>query len=1201
MELILLFYRFFRWLFVNLKSILILFFLQVTSGFLFIFGLVLMGFPPFRHWFREQPGYVNHLSNWPLLRLAGPQNFLAGLLLYLPLFGPLGFLFLIYLVRSALAEPERWWLMLFFGPLSLGFGLLVLSGWFLTPFTMTEETAQRQRRRGGKRPSLSQLNANRNTVTTHLGFDADTVVNQSQRKQARRYYQERRLEEANDYDSLHGHFITFRSGFFFAVYLLSGWLVGLVGAVFCWHRPYYAHWLAQPGFIHRLSFLPFLKRPSPLGLAVTHLLLTLPSWIAFWWLYPYWTWQGVLAAVVVAPLAAYRLYGWYGQNWQRAFISRSIILAMLPQHRRWQKMHQTAVAAAADDRETAVSLFQSAIESAAQIHPRHYTAATSHHQLGLILMEMGRYEEASHHLHQAVDIRESAFGALYPQSANTQKGLARLFSQMGKGTEALLWYEKAVRFAQLKREAPQEYGLLLNEMGALYLQLNQIELANQYLHEALQQIEPYKKQSQWVATAVYLNLMALNLQLGLIDEVAHFEKLASASADDEQHLTLMTHQAAKLAQNGAFEAAIAKQKEVLGQMERPSPSLKNAKLTYQLATYLHEAERLEEAQTQYEKGITLFRRSPQTITIDYVNCVFDFGLLKATNGEFSAALRLFQEAFALEDKIVAEVLAASSENGRLAYLRSTQTRLTIFLALIRQHFREDTAVLATTNLLLQRHGLVAEVMGHTTRSGDELPPHVQQRHQQLNSLKMAYANKGTVGPQKEQSRSVFARQMRELQAQIEREESWLSRHVSYDSLFEELAELQWPAVAQSLQKYDLLLHFFYGRRYDFTTATRYAAPAWQKEGVMAFVVGANTAVACIDLGDAATIDDEVHQLREVIGQQGEYLSLSQRLCQRLLKPMTPYLKSKRSLLIVPDGALTTLPFELLAAPDGRHLIERLTISYLSSGRELLRSTQPTLSEDLIVMADPDYKTAAENGTAVADPARSFTAVQLMARGRAFGRLLGARKEGEILGRLLSVTPIMGQQATETAVKNIAAPKLLHLATHGFFLPQEKGHASPSTDRMQHLKQQSHPLLRCGLVMAGANRWLDNQSLQHEGEDGILNGLEVAQLNLRGTELVVLSACDTALGEVEAGEGVFGLRRAITMAGARTLVMSLWQVPDRATQQLMVQFYKRMLAGEPRVEALRQAQLTMLAHRPHPFFWGAFISQGAREPLFDSLT
>lgn len=158
---------------------------------------------------------------------------------------------------------------------------------------------------------------------------------------------------------------------------------------------------------------------------------------------------------------------------------------------------------------------------------------------------------------------------------------------------------------------------------------------------------------------------------------------------------------------------------------------------------------------------------------------------------------------------------------------------------------------------------------------------------------------------------------------------------------------------------------------------------------------------------------------------------------------------------------------------------------------------------------------------------------------------------------------------------MTGPRVLHVATHGFFLP-----ASSSASL-------GNPLLRSGLVLAGANR------LASGADDGVLTALEASGLDLAGTHLVVLSACETGLGEVLRGDGVYGLRRALVIAGAEAEVMSLWQVDDEATRALMVAFYKRLKAGRGRADALREAQLEMMGApgRAHPYYWGAFIEVG----------
>src|SRR5262249_8186522 len=142
----------------------------------------------------------------------------------------------------------------------------------------------------------------------------------------------------------------------------------------------------------------------------------------------------------------------------------------------------------------------------------------------------------------------------------------------------------------------------------------------------------------------------------------------------------------------------------------------------------------------------------------------------------------------------------------------------------------------------------------------------------------------------------------------------------------------------------------------------------------------------------------------------------------------------------------------------------------------------------------------------------------------------------------------------------------------------------------------NPMLRSGLGLAGANTWLVAGRLPPEAEDGLLTAEDVTGLDLLATELVVLSACETGLGQVHVGEGVFGLRRAFVLAGAKTLGVRLWEIPHEPNRELMEEFYRRLLAGDARTEALRQAQLALRGKYPAPYYWGAFICQGDPSPL-----
>jgi CHAT domain-containing protein len=239
-------------------------------------------------------------------------------------------------------------------------------------------------------------------------------------------------------------------------------------------------------------------------------------------------------------------------------------------------------------------------------------------------------------------------------------------------------------------------------------------------------------------------------------------------------------------------------------------------------------------------------------------------------------------------------------------------------------------------------------------------------------------------------------------------------------------------------------------------------------------------------------------------------------------------------------------------------------------------------------------------------------------------LPGSLTEGNlILGKIANArrgTLSSGAEASELNVKRLSRPAFLHVATHGFFLedveraaPEERmrasgfsalrGGQSPlgAEPTLKGPLQVHNPLLRSGLALAGFNRLADGAEIPSSENDGILTAMEVTGLDLTGTQLVVLSACETGLGETKRGEGVAGLRQAFRIAGARNVVMSLWNVPDQETVWLMDAFYSSYVAGKTPSAALKEARSAVrkrLVERDgvdYPRYWGAFILEGPPPP------
>ena len=308
-----------------------------------------------------------------------------------------------------------------------------------------------------------------------------------------------------------------------------------------------------------------------------------------------------------------------------------------------------------------------------------------------------------------------------------------------------------------------------------------------------------------------------------------------------------------------------------------------------------------------------------------------------------------------------------------------------------------------------------------------------------------------------------------------------------------------------------------------------------------------------------------------------------------MRPLRAAYGDVSRLLVSPDGALNLVPFEALVDEQGQYLIERFAISYLTSGRDLLRQqvSLPHRGPPVIIAAprygEPAPATAGavrrrqpsppaeeRSVTTASDPAALY-----------FAPLANTTAEANAIKRFFPDALLLtGPRATKAAVARLEAPRLLHIASHGFFLQGGAGTSNAGVPI-------ENPLLRSGIALAGANLAHDIRG------DGILTALEASGLDLSGTKLVTLSACDTGVGEVRNGEGVYGLRRAFVLAGTESLVMSLWPLSDYMARETMVAYYAGLHNGLGRGEALRQAKLSMIKRkvRQHPYYWASFIQSG----------
>lgn len=628
--------------------------------------------------------------------------------------------------------------------------------------------------------------------------------------------------------------------------------------------------------------------------------------------------------------------------------------------------------------------------------------------------------------------------------------------------------------------------------------------------------------------------------------------------------------------------------------ERPWLLHNRAMLKYHLGEYDSAGEFYEQAKRLWieERG----NDDPFVAT-----AASNIGLVHWARGDTHRALASLAEAESLRDRQLQRVLAVGSETKRAAYARGLQSdlHLVVSFCLANGVPRPDVARFAA-QMLFRRKGRVLDAIAHTLfHVRDGVRPEDRQYVDRLHQVRREIAD--VIAPSLVTGSPPAAKaQLAELRSEEER----LEAELSYRGALHRpgLESVTLDEVRQGLPPEGALLDLI---RYSVFDPVRTGRKGpWKEERYAAVVLRPAGEPGWFDLGEADAIDRLVDEWRHLLPEHRadaeQRKAVGAELYLRLVAPLAHAIAGARHLFVSPDGKLALIPFGLLSDADGPPLLERLVVSYLTSGRELARAQDELHgASGVVLIAAPDFE--AEIAHDETQDAGRFV------DRHGFRPLPGTKDEAAEIARLLpDSTLITGSDATAHALRTVRRPIALHVATHGIFRPIDDeavtrrldflnvGDGVLAVDRSSKV-DLVNPMFYSGLVLAGANR---------EGT-GIITAQEIAGLDLRGTALAVLSACETGLGTVKRGEEFTGLRRALAIAGAATQVTSLWKVHDTATRCLMSHYYQLLLEGCGRAEALQLAQARVASDPDHPewehpAYWAAFVAAGAWGPLGDRM-
>ncbi|WP_257462902.1 CHAT domain-containing protein [Archangium lipolyticum] len=631
-------------------------------------------------------------------------------------------------------------------------------------------------------------------------------------------------------------------------------------------------------------------------------------------------------------------------------------------------------------------------------------------------------------------------------------------------------------------------------------------------------------------------------------------------------------------------AALVHGASIAASEEQAKARLLEARAAFDKANWLIETGRYTEALKHSQHALTLREAMLGDNHSEVAASLNQLGEIFLRQRKAASARPLLERAFTLSEEYLrteALALSESRHTSFLQFLRDDEARIH---ALLRAH-PDDARVrhLALTAVLLRKGRSIEETANTSRILYHDLGPQDREQFEQLRALRSQFATLALRGPGSH-SHAEYQRRLEELASRAEALEATLTRR---SAPLRALITLPPPAemverVAAALPQEAALVEFVvYEDRPRSPKPGPHASevPAQLRYLVLVLFPGGRT--RALDLGPAAPIDLATSDLSNALASRDAAYQLpAQTLYTLAFQPLLPLLGDVRRLFIAPDGQLGLVPFDALH--DGHHfLIESFDVSYLTSGRDLLpRPRSPPPSRSVVVMADPLLESPPSTQRASPSEYR-------------WAPIPGTRQEALAIQRLMPQAQLfLGPDATSERLLQQAAPGILHIATHGFFL--ENTAAPEDTRALIHVGATSRlppqPLLRSGLVLANTHAAATN------GPGTLVTALELSSLDLWGTQLVVLSACDTGRGDVKPGQGIHGLRSALVIAGAETVVSSLWKVNDETTRLLMEDYYRHLRAGKGRAEALREAMRTLRGSWPHPYYWAPFIALGQDTPL-----
>jgi tetratricopeptide (TPR) repeat protein len=763
--------------------------------------------------------------------------------------------------------------------------------------------------------------------------------------------------------------------------------------------------------------------------------------------------------------------------------------------------------------------------------------------LGALYRQTGDLFNAESAFKNALQISERTVGPEHPTTAQACNNLAAVYEDIGDYAKAQPLYEHAltIREKTLGENNP-DVATTLNNLAGLYRKLGNYSQAGSFFERSLAIYEKVFGRNHHRVALALNNLADLHLSLG---NYAKAEPL--------------------------YKRALSIYQSALGPKHPATAVILN-----NLGALCSQARRYGDAAPLYRRSAEISEQVAGPDHIQTATALRNLAYAYLELGKKREAAELATRVNSAEEEYLRDVLSFTSERQRLAYQQTTNpyslpAKLNAADMLAKTILRqkgivldsllEDRLLLATTNNRSEARKTIAELAA------------AKERLMQVSLTAL------TAFPDRQRAdneRQKLSERVEQMEAQLGRESRAMGK--ARRSLNTNIEQVQ-----QALRPEQALVEFL-----------RYADKRGENQWELcygAIVIRPSGKPQWIPLGKAAVIDDRISLYKQYVRGEGEESALIaalRDLHDEVWAPVEKLLPSDvKTVAISPDGELNFISFATLLNSEKKFLAETYSIRYVASGRDLLREFRPASNRNAIVFANPDFERTipSEHSTQPDVIASTFRAAIRDLQDISLPPLPGTADEATGLQRVLKETNtnvkiFSSADATKAELRRVESPRILHIATHGFFLPETELGREGDLLQLQVFQfpsvrpMLSNPMYRSGIALAGAQNTLRSWSrgeIPSMEDNGILTADEAGELKLDGTWLVVLSGCDTGIGTAHAGEGVLGLRRGFVQAGAQNLLMTLWPIGDRATIEIMLDFYETAEKTGNAAQALADVQ------------------------------